>query len=372
MRGKMKTLKKKSLKSMIVWFIILIIGGALIMIPGIRELIQSKAPTQTLDELDVSKNLEGVRVRDTIVGIYDYYCETTNYGVLVAREYLIDAGDNYIGLYIEGDDEIDQADALMEASWEYLNDEDDGSKMLPLQFEVDGTIRKMPDDSQEFLKEYLEWDTLSEDVQAQFLPYYVVAGDTGVKSSSDSVLGTLVVGGIMLVIGLILLIYWATGSYQSQVKKYIASSSNPELTANRVENFINNTQPVNKVLLSNEYICGQSGATTVFGELSQLIWAYMHVTTHRRNFVEVGKTYRIKLGFMDGSIKDIVLKNEEAVQEILRQLEARAPHVILGYTKELENAFRKDKTGFLNLKYNQVMTQQDNLNNGFGDNIYNV
>lgn len=344
----------------------MLVLGIAALIPGIRSLIARNTVNPAFEELDYTQDLKGICVTDTIYGIYDYFCETTSDSNTISREYIIDAGDYYMGMYVKGSKALEQANTLMEASWDFLEGTTDGSELEALQYEVTGTIRPMPSDSLEFYKEYLEWDTMDKETQDLFLPYYLVVGEAG-GSNMDAMIIFLAIGIIFIFIALFLFFKWSTGGCQKQVKKYIASSGNPEMAASRVENFISSTIPLHNVLISNEFICTQEGSLTIFAEMPRMVWAYMNVTTHRTNLIITYKTYMITLGFMDGSTKSFTMKNEQTGREVLSVIAARAPHAVMGYSDELNQAFRHDMDSFLNVKYRQVMADPANqdYNSGF-------
>lgn len=353
----MKELKKLSLKSIIVPIIVLWGVAAVFLILILYNVFAkaSKAPL-TLAELDYSSDLSGVYIEDTLYGIYDYYCETTSNSRVVSREYLIDAGsDHLIGLLAK-DTERKKADALMNASWDYLDGKDDGTILSQKQYEISGVIRKMPSDSLKFYKEFLMWDTLPEENKEVFLQYYIVAGDAGgLDLSTLIILGLF--GSISFFCGMVLVIKSCAGSYQKSVKNYLATCPNKEMASERIDYFVKNTEPYHGVRINSEFICAQFGADTVFGALDKLVWAYEHVTTHRTNFIVTGHTYQLALGFMDGKKQFIPLNSEQEVLDIMRIIADRCPHIVLGYTDELQRSFSKDMNGFLQIKYQPTVSQ---------------
>ncbi len=78
-----------------------------------------------------------------------------------------------------------------------------------------------------------------------------------------------------------------------------------------------------------------------------LIWAHMHVTTHRVNFVPVSKSYRVKLYFR-GAKKPVEInfrKENEAIA-LVEAISANLP-VISGYSNDLDNLYKRDYAKFL-------------------------
>lgn len=347
----------KSLKSNILIIIILLAVGVWLVAKVSDPLITFLNKPQDLDEIDFSQDLDGVYVTGTVYGIYDWYCETTDDRKTVSREYLIDGGsDYYMGMLVMAKD-MDKAETLMNASYDYLDGTDDGTALEAAQYTVKGTIVKMPSDSLDLYQEYLEWDTMSPEDQEVFLPYYLEVDK--IKGTAVSGMWTLLVLGIAsLAAGIWVLVSVLTGSRQKAIKKYIAQSSNPDMAREKVEGFLTSTPYSHGLKLNRQYICGQNGGTTVFGETSQLVWAYQLTTTHKRNFITVGKSYQLMLCFLDGSRRSINMNSEADVQENLKIIADTCPHTIVGFTDEIDKLFRKDMPGFRALKYDPVIQEQ--------------
>ena len=352
----MKKLKMRSLKSVILFVIIFCIvagvGGSSVL-PAVKNLFVKPI---SWDDVDFDGDIEGLYITGTVYGIYDWYCEETLDNRTTGKEYLIDADDKYyMGLHATYSD-MDDANALMEASQDYLNGYDDGSDLEDAQYEITGVITKMPDDSLQFYHEYLEWSSMDADERELFLPYYINVDKIG--GSYDKV-DTIIVSLIALaffLIGLFMLIRVFTGHYQKSIKKYIAGSSSPDMARERVENFLENTPIVNNLRYNRDFICGQQGGTTIFGETPKLIWVYLQSTVHKRNFITVGTTYSLTVAFADGRRQSIEMKNDQVTREHMQKLSEICPQTIFGYSDELDKMFRKDLNGFLNLKYNTAQT----------------
>lgn len=354
----MKKLKMKSLKSLIVIILVMLIGGGVLLSQAVPSLLLMVKGPQDMETVDFSGDIEGLYVSGTLYGIYDWYCEETEDNTPVSREYLIDAGDEYyMGMKV-GKNGFEAADALLYASYDFLDGKDDGTALAAAQYEITGTIQEMPSDSYGIYQDYLGWDTMSAEEQAVFLPYYIAVGDIG-DNDLTGVMLLLLMGLIMAGIGLFLLIGTAAGRGQRNVKAYIAGCSDPEAAKERVEYFLENVSPVNGLQYSRDFLCGQNNGTTAFGETGKLVWAYLLTTTHKRNFITVGKSYELVLAFANGSRQSVAVKKEEYVQEHLQTLAALCPKAIIGYTDELDKLFRKDFPQFLALKYNAPVNTGD-------------
>lgn len=347
----MNALKMKSFKSVILYVLLLWIIAVVFGVAAFPGLVNSTKEPIALEEVNFSGDIEGLYVTGTIYGIYDYYCEETEDNVVISREYLTDAGDNYyIALRAEGDDMTD-ANTLMDATYAYFMGEDDGSLLAANQYEITGIIKKMPTDSLQFYHEYIEWDSLDAESQSNFLPYYIDINKLGNYDAQGTMI-MAVAGGVMFLIGVVFLILTFTGFFQKPVKKYIQNSSNPKLAAEKVNNFVQTVPEVNGLRYNHEFICGSNKYLITFGETPKIVWIYKQVVNHKRYFITVSKSYTVVTGFIDGTKQISFVKNESSADSHIEQLQQLCPQAVIGYTNELDRMFRKDLNQFLNISYN--------------------
>lgn len=347
----MKTLKKQSLLE-ILPILVLFFGLAFLsLISGIAKTSSTSDGPIPLEEVDFSGDIEGLYVTGTIYYIYDCYCEETEDDVVTRREYLIDADDYYYMALRADDADMAAADALMDASYAYYLGEDDGTGLAAAQYEVTGVIEKIPSATLEFYHDYLEWDTLDAESQEMFLPYYLRITDYESESASGIAISIpfFLGGGIFLIMVL-------SGFYQRTVKKYINASPSPELTREKVENFLETTPKTNGMRYNHEFICGSNIGVTIFGETAKVAWVYPHTTTHRVFMIPILKTHNIVFGFTDGTKQQADTKNQKTTEEHLQALQALCPKAVFGYSADLDKMFRKNLDEFLNLRYNASET----------------
>ena len=242
----MKTLKMKTVKSLL-WIVILMwaLAGlsAYFAIPSFMTFLEEPTP---LEQVDFSKDVEGLYVSGTIYGIYGSYCTETEDGKTTKKEYLIDADDYYyMGLLAEGKD-MEAANKLAEATQEFLNSEQDYSLITPYQYEVKGVITAMPSDSLDFYHESIDWYSLDDQSKDLYLPYYLKVNSFGRYNASQLTMMVMVIA-LLFLVGLIFLILILSGRYQKYVKRYIKNSTNPELARQKIDSFVKNTEEVNKL-----------------------------------------------------------------------------------------------------------------------------
>jgi hypothetical protein len=79
-----------------------------------------------------------------------------------------------------------------------------------------------------------------------------------------------------------------------------------------------------------------------------LAWLYMHVTTTRSYGIAVAKTYAVMARDKFGAQLNLTVGNkEQPALEIIQEIGRRAPWAVGGFSKELEQAWKKDRAGFL-------------------------
>lgn len=351
----MEKAKKASFKASLVGLILLGIIAVVLLavaVPGLVKLVQGP---EDLDNLVYDESLEdggisGKYVEGTVYYIYDWYCETTKGSSQVSREYIIDADATYyMGMLVKKSG-MDKAEALYEASYNYSDGTGDENAVYEAQYIVRGTILPMPSDSRELYYEYLEECGLTSEEQSYFLPYYLEVGKVG-NLSVFTTWGLALLGGIMLIVVVVIILRITSGSYQKEIKAYITASGNTEMARAHVNAFFDATEGQGAVRCTQEFISAQSGANTMFRKAEELVWGYKKIITHKRNFITVGRTYYLMLGFLDGKQYSITMKNEAAVDAEMNRLSAIYPRALFAYSDELNALYLNNRNAFLQYRY---------------------
>jgi len=343
--------KRRGFGNVIVILMFLIGGGVLAYFGGRSMVTRYLMQPVSLYEVDY-ENPEGAYVKTTVYYIYDYFAETTENSRVKSREYIIDGDDYYyIGMLADGK-VMKQSDALMKSSWDYDDYKIEYEELELAQFEVVGTIERMPSDSARFFREYLGWTSLTKEQQDMFLPYYLVVGKVGGTSMFTAL---LCCGGalVCIFIGLKTLFDFMTG-YDRAVKRFVTETNTPGLEE-KVKSFLEYTPEADGIQISNEFIFITSGGLTYYLDYaSNMIWAYKSVTTHRTNGIKTGTTYSINLKFMNKKTFTVSAKNENGCHALLQRIASYCPRAIYGYDKELEKMYNKNLDEFLNLRYYSI------------------
>lgn len=349
----MKALKMQSFKIVffeVVVLIIMAIGMLVVCLPSIKLLRDGPVD---MDSLDYQSDLDGTYVTGTIYVVYDYYCENVRGSRLLTREYIIDAGEeDFMGMRVEKMN-MEPAEKLMEAYGDYIDNGGSREAVLAAQYEVKGTIRKMPADSQRLYSQYLSMAGVDLEQRKHFLPYYLDQNAVGLFPPVG-VYAFLILAAACLLISLFKLVSVFSGRYQKEVKQYIANSPSPDRARERVEEFLRSTARNYGLRCDQEFLCGQWGATTVFRETADVVWVYPQTIKHKKGLFTVWRSYHLMVGFVDGRLYTIDVKNERTASAQVDKLATLCPRAITGYAQELETMFHKNLKGFLDIRYNKV------------------
>ena len=274
----------------------------------------------TLDELNYEEDIEGAYVRTTVYGIYGSYSETVSSKTkaVKSREYVIDAGEyHYIALRLRSKD-LEKAEALMDASFDYLDGKIEADALEPYQFEVTGTV-KAAGKNLKYYHDFFDWDELDDESKETVItPYRLTGGDV---AGMDT-------GTMWMFLG---------NRRRSRRIRTVHPDCQPDLLRKKPSAFF---------LKSNEGASEEKGprvpgrhpggAQRPGGpELPVLLAGgsrfYMDipgprgldvqtVTTHRRNGIPTGKTYGVLIDFIGHKQFEISVKNEQAADELVRTL----------------------------------------------------
>lgn len=349
----MKALKMQSFKTVFLEVLVMIVMAIVMLVFCLPSLKLLRDGPVDMDSLDYQSNLEGVYVTGTIYVVYDYYCDNMRGSRLLTREYIIDAGEeDFMGMLVAKMD-MKPAEKLMEAYGDYIDNGGSKEAVLAAQYEVKGTIRKMPADSQRLYSQYLSAAGVDLEQREHFLPYYLDVNAVGLTPLLVFYI-FLIAAVVCLVVSLFKLVSVFSGRYQKEIKQYIANSPSPDMAREHVEEFLKSTANNYGLRCNQEFICGQQGASTIFRETADVVWAYPKTIKHKRGFITVARSYYLMVGFVNGSLCTIDAKDERTASAQVEKLATLCPRAITGYAKELEKMFFKDLKGFLNIRYNKV------------------
>lgn len=360
----LQSLKQKTLISKL-WLIIVLavasIACAVYFGPSFIMMVQGPTYFEPLDDNEISA-LQGKYLAAYVDTIIDYYAETVRsetgkLDVTTSRDYIMpinttDGYTVYVGLEVPKS-KLADADAVVDDTAVYLADEDGSYEWDGSYVEVRGTLKPMDSETEGLYRDYLsdmgiDDDMIGMDADCTFLPLVLVDGDIGVTDG-----GYLPVMMIVLVVLLAVLVFiivrCATGSYQKQIRNYIAKSADPQGTEQALDRFYEDTMQEGKVRIGRDWLMYINGGSSWVLAGDDVVWAYQY-TLRRKMYgvVTVGKDISVRV-FSATEKKaqhDIPVHNEEAAKELLQDLQNMYPNAMIGYDADMERRYNADPVGF--------------------------
>lgn len=343
----LETLKKKSLKKVIVWVVILYIASVVCMVISGGGIFKFPFKTDIYD-LDISE-LEGKYVTADIYFIYDYYAYTTETSKsnprprTTSREYIIPIGENeYMGLYLPSKS-LTKANTLMKSSQDILDGKAENINEEEI-FTITGTILPMEKESLEFYREAVGYDEMDEADKALFLPYYLREDYLGKTPIAATFLLTIA-AVVCFICATVMLVRSLTGAYQKDIVNFCAATGNKEQALERMSTYFESTQPVCGIRIADDWMMFQEGAHTRVWAQDRFVWAYKKSTEHRRNGIKTGTTYSLVICNTAKRRMELPMTEKE-VGEAMQYIANTIPTVVLGYNAKLDKMYRNDLDRF--------------------------
>lgn len=355
-----EALRKKSLKSALVWAIILIIIGlGMIFFQG-PEAFRAAVGYTKFESLAPDEIGPRMMVDVELTANFGYFIEeyeentSTHYKRTTDLYYVIWTGD---------DDAVDYRYMAIKVPVAYKNRMEEmanntyeGYLSDPISFS--GEIRKMDSEEYRYFKEYFTdgedgWTT--EEFEEWTLPYYIQTIQSKASTNGVAIVVCLIGAGL-LIWGIIRICRAASGASLKSFRKAIAAEGYSE---SMVESDYNSAQSFTKdgsIKIGRLFIYYMSGSAPKAIPVNKIQWAYQITTTHRRNGIKTGTTYSIMIYVESGERLSITLAvpNEAVSQAILEKMGATFPWVVVGFSDEIKRLFNKDRAQFLALRYNTV------------------
>lgn len=319
--------------------------GIVIILTQLNSFKVMLSPKVRLDELSAEDIKENIKVEADIDYIMDYYAYTEQDGIIIEQEYFIPVGEEeYMGVVLSKK-YLEQADANMEATWEYMDgDEYALDEIVPIT--VTGTIMPMKGESLMFYYEYIDSLGWTDEEEEIFLPYALMVGDVGGEDTGTLVL-VVIIGAAVIIFGIWLLTKGLTGGALKSIKKYCEATGNAEAAMQRLERFYAATPEVEGVRVSPEFFMAVTGASVMFSETRNVLWIYQHVIKHSYNFIPTGKTYSIIVMKADGTKMEIGMKNKKKAGQALEYISRALPFLFYGYDEQLKLAYNQNRQSMI-------------------------
>ncbi len=325
----LKRLRARSIRKVApISIIAMVIGVVIFIYFGCIGLFGVIAP-KSLSELDPEKAV-GAYVEADITELYAAYAREREFKdnqpvKVTGMQYITDFNEYYfMGLFVHRAD-LDAAERLYE----------NGSPAM----HVKGSITAMDDEILEYYLDCADGDKALEEIM---LPYYLDIGCINGRTVAGVIVAA-VVALAFFAFGLGFLLKAVTGGYQKKIKAKLESMG--EGAMEKLDRFYDETEPVSGVRVGREFILCESGAGSYLFVPGELVWAYQQTTKHRTNGIPTGKTFATILRTMDGARIELSMK-ELQVKALLDHFNEAAPGIVLGYTDELADLYKKNRAAF--------------------------
>lgn len=194
------------------------------------------------------------------------------------------------------------------------------------------------------------WDEKRPEEKGAFLPYMLDA--TGIWTTDNVIVALSVTGfsilGILL-IGLALRRYAQPDSHPllAKLQKYglvhdVRMQIDSEIRSE------GGGQRFGKLQFTTNWVLQSLAYKTNVMRVRDVLWAYPKVTKHYHNGIPTGKTYSAIIRDAQGQSVEVSGK-KDTVPQLLQSLQQRMPWILIGYSKELEALWQKEKPRFFAL-----------------------
>lgn len=169
------------------------------------------------------------------------------------------------------------------------------------------------------------------------------------------------VGYIMVVIGslLLIMVFWNLSKfvrrnldpYSHPIFKSLSAYGNSKDMTEYMENELKqgNVVTLEKFTLTDNWVIYKEFFSLSILKISDLIWLYKRVTTHRVNFVPTGKTFEIVINNNRKKSRSFQISNEANADIFLEEIYYRAPWIALGYSDDFRNLWARNFRQFVEL-----------------------
>lgn len=341
--GEMEALKKKCMGQRIVVFVILAIIGVILIACTKLIAFRSLSTTELTADSDFEE-LEGKYVSYVMKAPLDYYetvgTRNSDTHVETINQYayfVYDMDGKFFFGVMRDKSHYDEMEDMIDQLWDYWID---GTGSAPASVKVKGTLTKMDSLDTKYFEQLMEqYENSGITADAQY--YYIEEGRYEGDKISTAWFMTL--GGLALIVcGLIFWLY-GSKSWDKKITKYL--SKNSQYTRAQIEADVEGGKVMNggSTIIGKRWLFAADSVVN-FRELENLCWGYYYRRTGRNSVSQM------RLFFADGSTF-AVNASEGMTKEMLQYLYEQLPYVVVGYSKEWEKLYNKQREQFLSMRF---------------------
>ncbi|HTX79973.1 MAG TPA: DUF6709 family protein [Longilinea sp.] len=202
-----------------------------------------------------------------------------------------------------------------------------------------GALVDLPSDEQTYVIQNLESEYPN--IKGAFLPVMLDTTDFKTNGYAGLVVGTLIAG--------ICLFFIIRGIMRSDPERHpfmkqLARYGQPEFIASSIDMEMDGEHTrVGPLHVSPKWLVLNTLSLMKVERMEDLVWGYKLVTQHRTYGIPTMKTYSAMIYDRNGTLISVAAK-EDVITQLLTEVKQHAPWMIAGYSKELADAWRKDRT----------------------------
>lgn len=252
--------------------------------------------------------------------------------------------------------DADRADSLLDKTWDYWTDET-GTVEKPAPITVTGTWTELDGTLLRYYEETLTDDMDYEEDEYNIFLRYTIQSDKIGGVSWGVFIVLMVVAAAALIYGIVQVIKLFTGGCEKTFEAFIGK--NPGTSMSHIESDFAAAHRIGKekVWVGKNWTIYVTGTKVHIFANKNAVWAYYYRRTGRNSVSEL----RV---FMKGENNHFISMSEANAHEALGYYSNEQPHMVLGYSADLEKMYKKNFQEFLNIKYNPAQ-QQDPFNNNY-------
>lgn len=344
-------LKKKSIKSSIPAFIIMLVIGIGLCAYQFSNVVSAIKGHAVLSELEPGKIKEGMVIDADIEAnngaFMEIYTTTGGKKTTTALYYIIsiDSDNNppYMAVRVP---------ASMEDEMEDMADNTFSGKFSE-PIHISGTVKEMSSSTEKYFISYMkDFGFTEQEVKDMMVPYYIHHGKIG-DMVSEVVYIIFAIGAVLAIWSIIYMFRVSKGSKLKKIRKEIADAGYSE------EQVDADWASASEILTKDAMKIGQVFTYIDDGvphaiKKDNLVWAYMKTTTHKTNGITTGTTYAVIMFTKDNKEFAIDVKDEAAARYVLDEMGKRMPWMLLGYDDELRRCYKRNINEFLDIRYNKT------------------
>ena len=313
-----------------------------------------------------SVSILGIPVAIGMLGWNSYWGDFFGGAKLVTSHDLIATPDEYMGRFVKivgtGNTDLGLQEITHKTTLAVINSEEVSAKMIAIDLDettdrhhailvklkndvpvgnsVTGTIASIPYDISTEVKSVIDDNAT--------LPV-MLDGETDFRALGY--IG-LVVGGFSTLWGGAELYGWKRQQRDRTlhpIVKRLSRYGQAEIVAQSIEQELgmSNGAIDKKTKLTASWLIHRAQLELEIGKLADIVWVYFQVTSNRlHGVIPIGNTYTVICYDRDGGKLEIPGAKAQ-VMAIVEQLQMRLPWAIVGYTDEIELAWRSDRSNFI-------------------------